>query len=401
MNSVREKKLEKNFSRLFWIQAFSTVRVFSIISVLLFLHRGLTLSQVFYLSIVWSIINLIFEIPSSYLADKWGRKKTIILGTAFNLIFFILLILARSFPIFILAYIFSALQFALFSGTIEALVYDTNKELNQESDSLKKLGNFHSARHLFKIITPIVAVLIAKDLQGYQFNIIILIDLIATITALIISFKLIEANHYIDVEKQEANIIKDAFKLIKKDWQLTRAILSRVIIFTAIFIMWRFHQKFFIDIDISIITLGIMGASINIIVFAFYQNIMKFVHSKNLTSKINILNYLVAFFLTLFVISTFMLTNKYWLLIIYGLIITTEVMRWPLYSELYNKKSFSFNRATTLSLSNFLKSILDIPLIFIASVLIGININYPFIFSLTLVIIVIIFFRIPKRIEKT
>jgi len=165
--------------------------------------------------------------------------------------------------------------------------------------------------------------------------------------------------------------------------------------------MWRFHQKFFIDIDISIITLGIMGASINIIVFAFYQNIMKFVHSKNLTSKINILNYLVAFFLTLFVISTFMLTNKYWLLIIYGLIITTEVMRWPLYSELYNKKSFSFNRATTLSLSNFLKSILDIPLIFIASVLIGININYPFIFSLTLVIIVIIFFRIPKRIEKT
>ncbi|MCD4705368.1 hypothetical protein K8R66_04825 [bacterium] len=203
-----------------------------------------------------------------------------------------------------------------------------------------------------------------------------------------------------DVEEQEANIIKDAFKLIKKDWQFIKAILSRVIIFISIFIIWRFHQKFFIDIGISIIALGIIASGVNLVIFIFNQNIIKFVNSKNLTKKINTLNYFVTFFLAILVISIFIFPNKYWLLILYGLATATEVMRWSLYSELYNKKSFSFNRATTLSLSNFLKSIIDIPLLFIVSVLIGINIIYPFIFSLILAIIVIIFFRIPKKMKN-
>jgi len=400
MAKTRKQKLEKNFSRMFWIQAFLNIRMLNIVSTLFFLHRGLTLSQIFYLSIVWAITNLLFEIPSSYLADKLGRKKTIILGITFALFFWILLISAHSFLVFTIALIFASLQFACFSGTTDALIYDTNKELGRESKSLEKLGNLYSANHLFKIFTPIIGVLIAKDLQESQFIIIILIDIAITFIGLIIASRLVETNHYVDVEKQEAGIIKDAFKLIKKDWQLIKAILSRVVIFIAIFIIWRFHQKFFTDIGISIITLGITAACIHSVVFILNKNITKFVHLKNLIRRINTLNYSVAFFLTIFVASILVFPNKYWLLVLYGLIIASEVTRWPLYSELYNKKSSSFNRATTLSLSNFLKSIIDVPLLFIASILISINIGYPFIFALMLVIVVIIFFRIPKVIKR-
>jgi MFS family permease len=401
MNSVRKRKLEKNFNLIFWSQAFSTVRMFSVVSTLFFLHRGLNLSQIFYLSIVWASINLLFEIPSSYLADKWGRKKTLILGALLNILSWIILIFARNIYVFIIAFVFSSLQYACFSGTTDALIYDSNKELGKEKNSLKKLGNLYSARHSFKIIGPIIAVLIAKNLTEPQFISILILDLLAVTTALIIITKITEANHYMDLEKQEAGVIKDAWQLIKKDWQLIKAILSRIIIFAAIFIIWRFHQKFFLDIGLPIIALGIAFACVNLSAFLFHQNIIKFIHSENLIKRINTLNYLVVFFLSTFVISIFIFPNKYWLLILFALTLISEVIRWPLYSELYNKKSFSFNRATTLSLSNFLKSILDIPLIFTASILIGINIIYPFIFSLVLVIIVIIFFQIPKKIEKT
>ncbi len=395
----RKQKLEKNFSLIFWSQAFLTMRMFSIISTLFFLHRGLGLSQIFYLSITWAIVNLLFEIPSSYLADKWGRKKTLIIGALFNILSWIILIFAKDIYIFIIAFVFTSLQYACFSGTTDALIYDSNKELDKESSSLKRLGNLYSARHLFKIIGPIIAVLIAKNLSGSQFIAVLILDLMAATIAFIIITKLTEANHYMDLEKQEAGVIKDAWKLIKKDWQLIRAILSRVLMFISIFIIWRFHQKFFTNLGISIIALGITAAGINLVIFIFNQNIIKFVNPKNLIKKINILNYSITFFLTIFVVSIFVFPNKYWLLVLYGLILLPEVARWPLYSELYNKKSFSFNRATTLSLSNLLKSILDIPLLFIASVLIGINIIYPFMLALVLAIIVIIFFRIPKTIK--
>ncbi|MCD4705367.1 MFS transporter [bacterium] len=142
MDSIKKIKLEKNFSRMFWIQAFLNIRMISIVSTLFFLHRNLNLSQIFYLTIIWAITNLLFEIPSSYLADKLGRKKTIILGIIFALLFWVLLISAHSFLIFTIALFFAALQFTCFSGTTDALIYDTNKELGKESNSLKKTRQF-------------------------------------------------------------------------------------------------------------------------------------------------------------------------------------------------------------------------------------------------------------------
>ena len=71
-----------------------------------------------------------------------------------------------------------------------------------------------------------------------------------------------------------------------------------------------------------------------------------------------------------------------------------EAVRWPIYSHYYNQKSSSYNRATTLSLSNFVKSILDIPLLFIASLLVGVDIKWVFLLSLTITVLTFIFTRL-------
>jgi MFS family permease len=382
---------------MFWIQALLNVKVINVISTLFYLHRGLTLSQIFYTAIVWSIMNLLFEIPSSYLADRWGRKKTIILGVMCALISWILMIFAHDFWMFILSFAFIALQFACFSGTDEAIVYDTTRELGEDKNSLRHLGKYYSARESFKILTPFVAVLIAKDLTENQFMILLGIDFFAGLAALILSLKLAEPRHYIDVEKQEAGVIKDAWKLIRSNWEIVRAILSKTIIFIAGFIIWRFHQKFFLDIGVSVMTIGIAWAIIHLFLFLYNQNIKYFLGRRDVSVQINFLNKFIAFIAAVFVLGLIFIENKYFFLVIFSLIMFLEVARWPLYSEFFNKRSKSFNRATTLSLANFLKSILDIPLLFIASILISKNITYPFILALILSLIVIVFFRLPKK----
>jgi len=173
-----------------------------------------------------------------------------------------------------------------------------------------------------------------------------------------------------------------------------------MLLFIASFILWRFHQKFFIDIGVPIIILGAMWSLTHLALFLINQNIKKILPKKSSVFKINWLNFLTFLSLFVMVILVFYYQNIYLLLIVYFLANIFEVIRWSYFSDYFNKMSFSYNRATTLSLSNFLKSILDIPLLFIASILIDNNINYPFVLALILSFIVVVFFRV-KNINRS
>jgi len=385
---------------MFLIRAFLNLNIINIVVTLFYLHRGLTLSQIFYLSIVWSVAMLLFEVPSSYLADKWGRKKIIILGVILNLAHLLVYIFANNIVIFIISIIFMAMSYAAFSGTDDALIYDTNKELKRSKDSLKELGKYYSARSFFKIVTPLIGAIVAYQLLEWQFVSLIILDLLFTFSTLIIALRLVEPNHIIDVVKQEAGIIKDAYKVIRNNKCFVRAIFSRMLLFIASFILWRFHQKFFIDIGVPIIILGAMWSLTHLALFLINQNIKKILPKKSSVFKINWLNFLTFLSLFVMVILVFYYQNIYLLLIVYFLANIFEVIRWSYFSDYFNKMSFSYNRATTLSLSNFLKSILDIPLLFIASILIDNNINYPFVLALILSFIVVVFFRV-KNINRS
>jgi MFS family permease len=150
-----KEKLARNPKLLFWIKALKNVKVLSIVISLFYLHRGLSLSQIFYLSIVWAVTNLIFEIPSSYMADKWGRKKTLFVGAVSFLFYWIVLLIGASFWVFAFAIFLYAFSFACFSGTDDALLYDTKKELGKEAETLDSFGKYYSAKRVFKIAAPI------------------------------------------------------------------------------------------------------------------------------------------------------------------------------------------------------------------------------------------------------
>jgi hypothetical protein len=71
-----------------------------------------------------------------------------------------------------------------------------------------------------------------------------------------------------------------------------------------------------------------------------------------------------------------------------------EAMRWPIYSHFNNQKSASYNRATTLSLSNLMKSVMDIPLLFLASLLVSYDIRWIFLLALVLTVLTFMLTRL-------
>lgn len=399
ISQKRAQQLRKNFKLLFWIKALINVKALQIVVVLFYVHRGLTLSQVFYLGVVWAVVNLIAEIPSSYMADKWGRKRTLFIGVLAMLVNSIVYLFAHSFGTFVFGFLFFAFSFACFSGTDEALLYDSKKELGEEFDSLDTLAKYSSALQLFKIITPLVGALIAKDLLENQYLLLIGINIITGIFALILVLSLTEPYHYMDLEKREKGIVHDALKVLRSDWTLIKLILNKTIIFIASFLLWRYHQKFFVDMGVSILILGIGWSLVHLMLFFIKRNISKLLSSNTLYQGINFLNYIFVVSIIVFLVVYYVAPNSYLLLILFFVIAESETIRWPIFSEIFNKKSLSHNRATTLSFLNLLKSIFDIPLLFIAALLVHYGMIYPYFFALALGLLVVITFRLPKQVH--
>ncbi len=370
-------RLRKNFVLMFWVNALTEVKVINVISTVFYIHRGLSLRAIFLTAIVFALANLLAEVPSSYLADKWGRKKMIIVSIVLSLVYWIINLFAHTEAQFLIGFAFFGLAFAFMSGTGEALIYDTKVALKEEGESLKSLGQYLSAQRIFKIITPLIAVLIASNLTERQYLAVLMIDIVANCLALLFSFRLTEPKHVMSVEKMEVGIFKDAFRSVFKDPLVGRLTIERTIILVSTFMLWRVQSGYFIQIGTPVIWLGLATSAYQGISFVMYRKSHQ-IFKGSLNTALAGLNFSCLLFIGLYWLGAVFGFSWQVNLLIFCLMAVVEMARAPLYSELINKSGHGYSRATTLSMSSFTKSVLDIPLLFIAAWLSGFGYSYIF-----------------------
>ena len=100
------------------------------IIVLFFQEHGLTLTEVMILQSIYSFSVALFEIPSGFIADIFGRKRTIVLSTIFTFIGFLVFSFFGGFYAFAIAQVLVGIGGSLMSGSDSAIIYDTLLETN-------------------------------------------------------------------------------------------------------------------------------------------------------------------------------------------------------------------------------------------------------------------------------
>jgi MFS family permease len=93
--------------------------------------HGLSMSQVLQTQALFALTIALFEVPSGYLADLWGRRRAILVGSALNAVGFLSLLGADSFADFLVYEIILGIGFSLISGADLALLYDTELYLQE------------------------------------------------------------------------------------------------------------------------------------------------------------------------------------------------------------------------------------------------------------------------------
>lgn len=135
---------------------------------LFLLSRNLNLTEILTLESVLALGIILWEVPSSVLADRWGRKKLIVLARILELVAMIPMFWARGFLPFAALYGLSGLAIASQSGALEAYLYEI---LPDRSSMTRSLGFLRGAMFAAMLIGSIVGGIIVAVNPAYGYNI--------------------------------------------------------------------------------------------------------------------------------------------------------------------------------------------------------------------------------------
>ncbi len=102
--------------------------------ILYYTVNGLNSTQIFTIQAAFHLAVLLLEVPSGYLADVVGRKKTLVLGAFFFPLGLAVYTAGRSFAAFILAEFILAVSVSMRSGCDSAMIFDSLRQLGREGE---------------------------------------------------------------------------------------------------------------------------------------------------------------------------------------------------------------------------------------------------------------------------
>lgn len=128
--------------RAFYAHSFlSCARIFSSVWVVLLAARGYSLWEIGIAESVFHIVSLACEVPSGMMADLLGRKRTLLAGSLTAALSSIAMAFAPNLAFVCLSMGLTAFSYTLFSGSEEALIYDSLRQAGRETDYLHVNAN--------------------------------------------------------------------------------------------------------------------------------------------------------------------------------------------------------------------------------------------------------------------
>jgi DHA1 family quinolone resistance protein-like MFS transporter len=161
--------LHSNVSRVVLLTFFARLHFYLHASSLYFVDRGLTLFEVNALDSIVLLSVFLAEVPTGILADRIGRKWSVILGLLFHATGEGLVLFGQSFAAFAGMCVLIGIGFAFQSGATESLIYDTLPEEGRENAMKRAMGSIGGAGNLGFVISPLIGSLIVAGLTQDQF----------------------------------------------------------------------------------------------------------------------------------------------------------------------------------------------------------------------------------------
>lgn len=348
---METKIYNSNIWKFYVYKIFTSLEITVPIYVLFLLSNNLSMTQVMVLQTVYTIFIFLLEIPSGMFADFFGRKNSLIISSVFLTLAFITFGISELYFIFFIAAFFWAIAQSLRSGADTALLFDSLKLINKTKYFPKYNGRSNSLEMLTLGFSAIIGGIIANY---YGYRILFFISAFFFIISVFISFSFKEP-------KFQTKIIKKKyFTHIRNSlyFSYKNKIVKHFIIFFAFFgafalMLYYLIQPYFNQGEYANLIVGIAVAGY-FLFCALGSFLADHIINKICSKKLVIIIILISLsifslisFVSTFIAIIFVFIHSF-LAGVAGILANNEI----------NKETKSHNRATVLSILNFLQKMI-------------------------------------------
>ncbi len=259
MNAMTERQLRNNVNRTLAFGFFQVFLVLMPVVVPFFESRGLDMQDIFVLQALFGAVVVLMEVPSGYVADLFGRKRTLVVGAVFVAGGHSMLLFAEGFWGLVVFETLLGIGSSLVSGADLALIYDSELAIGDDPARQQRIVGRHYAMHT---ASEAIASLLASVLVLVSLEAIVWAQVIAGWIPLAIALTLREApSERMDAGDHLGNLIAITRHLLRNGavLRLTFATIS-VWSLTTFYAVWLL-QKIWQEQGIALAHFGYLWAA--------------------------------------------------------------------------------------------------------------------------------------------
>jgi predicted MFS family arabinose efflux permease len=201
---------------------------------LVLIGRGLSLLEISTIETVVIATLFLAEVPTGVLADRVGRRGSIVLSTLFLMLGELIFAFSSQYWQYLIIAVFTGLGFAFSSGAAESLIYDSLPPENRDASMKRTMGRYNSVGQIAFFLAPLVGGVVLGDLAPGRVQAAILLTVLALGIGVLVSLTLREPVTEWHAERSLARqIFVGGMSEIRRSPLLQKLVL--VILFTAPF----------------------------------------------------------------------------------------------------------------------------------------------------------------------
>jgi MFS family permease len=213
-------------------------------------ERGFSLTQITLLDTPFFLLIVFAEVPTGAVADRFGRKFSLMLGSGFFAIAVFVFGIADNYVIILVSYVAWGLALTFQSGADTALLYDSLKQLGREDDFQRLNGRLWALRSAAALLALVIGAPFAGA-TSYTFA--ITLSAIIGACALPVALSMHEPRHTLDAHPEA--YFKTLTTGIREAWtapSLRYIIMYSGIVSVGIFGPMMFQQPLLADHGITV-----------------------------------------------------------------------------------------------------------------------------------------------------
>ena len=118
--------------------------------------RGMSLTQIAAIESIFWITVVVAEVPTGAIADRWGRRVSLILGGCCFCIGSVVFAFSSTYVVLLAAYVVVGVAITLYSGAGHALIYDTLRQIGRTEEYERHIGRSEALAFASMMIATLI-----------------------------------------------------------------------------------------------------------------------------------------------------------------------------------------------------------------------------------------------------